>query len=386
MTVIPDLEQQLVRAAARASAAPAKPRRRIRLTLASALVVALVIAAVAAIDLGGGSGQANAATKVLEQAARNSASGLAAPLLQPGQAWFTRVIDMIASPWEPLSRGQVPPITIVPTSTAIAESRSISENWTFYNGNARGRTRQVGRPQFYGSAAERKVWLATGAHPRVTEGKSSAVIISNGFSVGTKTLSYQQVLHFPTDPTAVLNFLAKADPAGSDALDSITSLLTQVPLRPAARAAVFRALEQIPGVRYLGAARDPLGRAGVAIALDRNATERIFTINGPKNGGVVHLRSQLIFNSGTTALLAQETLMLNPPRVSGVRAPFPTSWTAYLTSRVVPQSNAPTLKQLGYHPPPTAELPPPRLFSPPVGIPGRPAATTTTTTATASTP
>jgi hypothetical protein len=386
MTVIPDLEKQLVRAAARAPAAPARPRRRGSVALASALVAAVLIAAITAIKLGGAGDQANAATKVLEQAARNSAGGLAAPVLHPGQAWFTRVIDMIASPWEPLSRGQVPPTTIVPTSTAIAESRSISENWTFYDGNGRGRARQVGRPRFYGSPGERKVWLATGAQPRVTEGNSEAVIMSNGFSIGTKTLSYQQVLHFPTDPTAVLNFLAKANPSGSDALDSITSLLTQVPLRPAARAAVFKALEQIPGVRYLGTARDPLGRTGVAIALDRNATERIFTINGPKNGGVVHLRSELIFNPATTALLAQETLMLNPPRIPGVRPPFPTSWSAYLTSRVVPQSNAPTLKQLHYHPPPTPELPPPSVISPPVGIPGRPAATTTTTRATVPTP
>jgi hypothetical protein len=381
MTVIPDLEKQLVRAAARASAAPTRPRRRWRLTLAGAMSLALVVVAVAAIDLGGGSGQSNAAAKVLDQTSRNAASGLAAPLLHPGQAWFTRELDMIASPWEPPARGQLPATTILPTSSAIAESRSLSEQWTFYDGNGRGRSRQVGEPQFYGSAAERKQWLATGAQPRVILANGYTVMISNGFSVGTKTLSYQQVLHFPTSPTAVLKFLASAEPAGSDALDSITSLLTYVPLRPAARAAAFRALEQIPGVRYLGPARDPLGRVGVAIALDRTATERIFTINGPKNGAVVHLRSELIFNPTTAALLAQETLMLNPPHIPGVRAPFPTSWSAYLTSRVVPQANAPTLKQLGYQPPPRQELPPPTVITPPVGIPGTLGATTTTTTA-----
>ncbi|MGB8880874.1 MAG: hypothetical protein WCD11_31535, partial [Solirubrobacteraceae bacterium] len=154
----------------------------------------------------------------------------------------------------------------------------------------------------------------------------------------------------------------------------------------AARAAAFRALEQIPGVRYLGAARDPVGRAGVAIALDRTATERIFTINGPATGAMVRLRSELIFNPSTSALLAQETLLLDPPPIPGVRAPFPTNWSVYLTSRVVPQSNAPTLKQLGYHPPPQRQLPPPTVISPPVGIPGTSATTTTTTTATVLTP
>jgi len=387
MTVIRDLEKQLMRAVERASAAPSRPRRRRRrLTLAGAMSVLLAaVVAVAGIDLGGGSGEANAAAKVLEQAARHAAGGLAAPLLHPGQAWFTRELDMIASPWEPATRGQIPPTTILPSTTAIAESTSLSEEWTFYDGNGRGSSRQVGHPPFYGSAAERKQWLATGGRARVI-GTGAGITISNGFTVGTKTLSYQQVLHFPTSPAAVLKFLASAEPAGSDALDSITGLLTQVPLLPAARAAVFRALEQIPGVRYLGPARDPLGRAGVAIALDRTATERIFTINGPQNGALVHLRSELIFNPSTAALLAQETLMLNPPHIPGVRAPFATTWSVYLTSRVVRQSNAPTLKQLGYHPPPRPELPPPTVITPPVGIPGTAGAAKTTTTATTLTP
>jgi hypothetical protein len=388
MTVIPDLEKQLVRAAARASATPERPRRRWRLTLASTTAVGLVVLAIAAIDLGGGSGDANAAAKVLEQTARSAASGLAAPRLHPGQAWFTREMDMIASPWQPVTPGQLPPTFVVPSSRAVVESESRSESWTFVDGDGRGRSRQVGRPRFFGSAAERALWLAKGSHSTVVQANGSSVTMSNGFTVGTKTLSYQQVLHFPTDPSAVLRFLAAAEPAGSDALDSITSLLVQVPLLPAARAAVFRALEKIPGVRYLGSTRDPLGRPGVAIAIDRSATERVFTLNGPKNTAVLHIRSELIFNPQTAGLLAQETLLLNPPHIAGVRSPFPTSWTAYLASRVVPQSSAPTLKQLGYRPPPRLPLPPPSVSSPPVGFPGAttataaPSATTTTTVAT----
>jgi hypothetical protein len=352
--------------------------------------VGLIAIAVALVGLGGGSGEANAAAKVLEQAARSAASGLTAARLHPGQAWFTSELDMIASPWEPVTAGQLPPTTVLPSSRAVAESWSRSENWTFYNGDGRGRSRQVGRPQFFGSATERARWLAAGGTPRVIQANGGSVTISNGFTVGTKTLNYQQVLHFPTDPTAVLKFLAAAEPAESDALDSITSLLTQVPLLPAARAAVFRALARVPGVRYLGAARDPLGRVGVAVAIDRTATEHIFTVSGPRTGPVVHLRSELIFDPRTAGLLAQETLLLDPPRLPGVRAPFPTSWTAYLTSRVVPQSNAPTLKQLHYRPPPRPVLPPPTLSTPPVGVPGAttttpaPSATTTTTAATPS--
>jgi hypothetical protein len=385
MTVIPDLEKQLVRAAERASATSQRPRRW-RLTLASTTAVGLVVLAIAAIDLGGGSSAANAAGKVLEQAARSAASGLAAPRLHPGQAWFTREMDMIASPWQPLTPGQLPPTFVVPSSRAVVESRSRSESWTFYDGNGRGHGRQVGRPRFFGSAAERALWQTKGSHPTVIEANGYGVTLSNGFSIGTKTLSYEQVLHFPTSPAAVLRFLAAAEPAGSDALDSVTSLLVQVPLLPAARAAVFRALEQIPGVRYLGPTHDPLGRPGVAIAIDRTATERIFTVNGPKNTAVLHIRSELIFNPQTAGLLAQETLLLNPPHIPGVRPPFLTSWSVYLTSRVAPQSSAPTLKQLGYRPPPHIPLPPPSLSTPAVGVPGSSTTTTTTNTATPPSP
>jgi hypothetical protein len=378
MTVIPDLEKQLVRAAVRASATPDRARRRWRLTLASTTLAGLVVLALAAIDLGGSSGDASAAAKVLEQAARSAASGLAAPRLHPGQAWFTRELTMIASPWEPVTPGQLPPTSVVPSSHAVAESQSRSETWTFYDGNGRSRGGHVGRARFFGSAAERARWIAAGANPRAIGANGGSVTISNGFSVGTKNLTYQQVLRFPTDPTAVLRFLVAAEPAGSDAIDSITNLLTQVPLLPAARAAVFRAIARIPGVRYLGSTRDPLGRAGVAVAIDRTATERIFTIGGPRTAAVVHVRSELIFNAQTAGLLGQETLLLNPPHIPGVRAPFATSWTAYLTSRVVPQSSAPTLKQLGYRPPPRIPLPPPTVSAPTVGFPG---AKTTTTTA-----
>lgn len=385
MTVIPDLEKQLVRAAGRVSATPDGARRRLRLTLASATAVGLVVLVVGFISLGGGSGDANAAGKVLEQAARNAASGLTAPRLHPGQAWFTKELGLIASPWEPVTSGQVPPTTVLPSSRAVTEDRFRSENWMFYDGNGRGRGGQVGRPRFFGSAADRARWIARGSHPTVIEANGGSVTVASGFSVGATSLSYQQVLDFPTDPTAVLRFLAAAEPAGSDALDSITSLLVQVPLPPAARAAVYRALAKIPGVRYLGPARDPLGRGGVAVAIDRIATERIFTIDGPKAVAFIHLRSELIFNPHTAGLLAQETLLLDPPHIPGVRAPFPTSWTAYVTSRVVPQSSAPTLKQLGYRPPPRLPLPPPTVSSPAVGFPGAQATTvtappTTTTT------
>jgi hypothetical protein len=195
-----------------------------------------------------------------------------------------------------------------------------------------------------------------------------------GFSVGNTNLTYQQVLDFPTTPSRVLRFIAASEPTGSDTLQSITSLLVALPLRPAARAAVFRALIQLPGVRYLGPARDPLGRAGVAVTFN-NSGPTIST--GVMNTAAPELREELIFDPQTAALLAQETLLLNPPHIPGLPSPLATNWTAYTSSRAVPQATTPTSTQLGLNPSHTP---------PPVRLPqGRTITTTTTTVATTTT-
>ncbi len=302
---------------------------------------------------------------MLEQAAQNAASGLAAPRLHPGQAWFTSELGMIASQWEPVTRGEGPPETaVLPTSRAVAEMRYRSDGWWFYDGDGRFRGGQVGRARFFGSAAEHARWVAEGSMPRLIAANGGGVLTSHGFTVGTRTLSYEQVLHFPTDPAAVLKFLAAAEPGVGDTFDTITNLLVQVPLRPAARAAVFSVLAKLPGVHYLGPVRDPLGRSGVAVALDRTVTGHVVAASGEEATPVTHLRSELIFNPQTAGLLAQETLLLNPPPLPGVRPPFPTDWIAYLASRVVPRSSAPTLKQLGVQPPPPQASPARRPTTP----------------------
>ena len=383
MTVIPDLERELVRAAARGSATRPRSHLRRRLSVWGAGAAAVVALVVVLVNVGGSPLQASAAARVLERAAQSAAGGLSAPVLHPGQAWFTSEVQLIAAPWEPVSHAPThslttpgiapPPIQVLPTTQAIVSSQSRGESWTFLNGDLRSRGANLGRARFFGSSAERERWIASGATPRVAIATDAGVLESNGFAVGEKTLTYRQVRDFPTSPAAVLRFLEGTVPtlpqdrvlAQSDRFANAAALLEQVPLLPAARAAVFRALAELPGVRYLGPARDPLGRHGVAIALDQSVTGYTLTPNGNQPNPVTHVRSELVFNPDTAALLAQETLLLNPPRLPGVRPPFATSWTAYLASRVVPQSSAPTLKALGLSPTRhNSGLPPPK--SPPV--------------------
>jgi hypothetical protein len=360
--------------------------RLLRVSVAGGTSVVLALMTIGAINLGGNSDEATAATKVLDRFAKQTQAGLGASKLQPGQAWFTKEIDSITSPWQPpATRGQtnsppgsVPPqINIEPNSRAIVVTRYRMRKWVLYDGDSRGGGDQIGDSQFYGSPADHVQWVADGSHAPVQISTHNAQTGNPaGFSVGSGSLTYRQVLNFPTTPSAVLKLVTGGLPGDSDApnaLTDLTNVLVQVPLLPAARAAVFRAMAQLPGVKYIGAARDPLGRSGVAFAIDSTARSDDLSNGGPRSTTDSRLRAEVIFDQRSAALLAQETFLLNPPSIARVQAPLAIRWSAYLTSRIVSGSSAPTLKQLGLPPQPTGV--------PASPLPGAPQVTRTSTTA-----
>jgi hypothetical protein len=75
------------------------------------------------------------------------------------------------------------------------------------------------------------------------------------------------------DPAALKAALFEGAVSEDPALDALYALnqgayaLTELPLRPEVRAAVFRMMADLPGVRTLGRMRDPLGRDGIGIAV-----------------------------------------------------------------------------------------------------------------------
>jgi hypothetical protein len=76
-------------------------------------------------------------------------------------------------------------------------------------------------------------------------------------------------------------------------------LVMDGPVRPEVRAAAFRMLAGLPSVKSLGKVRDPRGRTGDAIAVDRRTP-----------GGVV--RNRMIIDTATGTALANENIMLKP--------------------------------------------------------------------------
>lgn len=358
MTLIPGLEHELERAAQRLYGSKRRSRAwaRWRLPAVGVTIIALLAFAITEVDLGSQTPSATAAQRVLQQAAHVAASGLGSSRLGPGQAWYTNRITMRVSPWSPSSRAGWVSTTVTPSTRAAIEDRSGLQSWTLRNGNSRGRGRAVGHEQFLGSRAERRIWAARHDPNAVTHVIAFATTQTDGFQAVGLHLTYQQVLEFPTDPSQVLRYI-QADSAAAEFANA-TELLTQVPLLPAARAAVYRALASIPGIHYLGAVKDPLGRHGVAIAV--NTAEPIkFLARGPvttpppkpRSGS---LKSELIFDPNTSTLLARQTLLTQPTHIPGAPKPLITGWTAYQTSKTVPASQAPSAKQLHLKPAPPA--------------------------------
>jgi hypothetical protein len=106
--------------------------------------------------------------------------------------------------------------------------------------------------------------------------------------------------------------------AGGQILSDAGPLMGK-PVTPETRAAVFRAIAGLPGVRSLGAMRDPLGRQGVAIA----TTTR-------REQGTGELERLLIVDPATARLLAVEDVAQTASTSSQWARPgSPVTWTAF---------------------------------------------------------
>ncbi|MFI9590331.1 hypothetical protein [Nonomuraea sp. NPDC052265] len=88
------------------------------------------------------------------------------------------------------------------------------------------------------------------------------------FSMAGRDLTFRQIQELPADPEALRERVAAMLPAGSAGLlaDALSGLLWSKPSPPAVRAAAYRALADLPDVRYLGRRADPRGRSGEAFS------------------------------------------------------------------------------------------------------------------------
>jgi hypothetical protein len=298
MTVLPELERHLVEAAAGPSAPPRPARRRARVggwlaIAASAAVVIGVVVVFAAV--GGQAPRLTGARAQLERAAQ-IAAGTAGPTLGQGQGWYTHVVG--TSSWGSYK------------GSSETDKWIVASGQDFDRGSSQSSSpdRQSSNPPPVGLASTDPVYGVWDLH---------------------------SVRGFPADPAGVLRAvqsdLPKGAPAGSvTTLAALTAILADEPLSGASRAAAFRAIELLPGLRYLGTVRDARGRPGLAVAEQ--------TGQGPRglNGGSARHRYefQMIFDPTTATVLGSRTVVIQPPPVRGIHAGSVIVTWAYSRPRV----------------------------------------------------
>lgn len=335
MTVLPDLERQLVEAAASAASGGreasgirlrrrASLRRRVpvrRLALALSVVPVLGVAAVILSTRGEnhvgttGSG-APPAVAALRRAAGAAATGTSAPVLKAGQAWHTTAVVSLSMQRTSVEASQ----------TGLRRMTVVEDKWIGADGmeGLHGRTGTrgagfsgVGSPLSGPGFGEWDPVVPPGGHGRVQA--------------------------FPSDPAAVpaylrrlsageFQYLERRGPAKDTdhspftQLAQLTSLLADWPLRPAGRAVAFEAIAQLPGLRYLGPERDAFDRPGVAVAEDGIGIPAFRLPAGSRERQ--DFRFTLIFSPQTGRVLAARTTLLSRLPIGGAQPGKPMfGWT-----------------------------------------------------------
>lgn len=171
------------------------------------------------------------------------------------------------------------------------------------------------------------------AAPGKTRTSSSAPVGGQEVFWLGRNVTVKEVLALPTDPSRLkASLLRWYDGHGTETPDvpmardtwlfQVTAgLITDMPVRPAVRAAAFRMLAGLQGVRSLGAVKDPEGRPGVAVA-------------SVEHTPIGDQERRLVLDQKRGAALSSQIILLKPK--PGVRATWrpgsPITTTTYLTS------------------------------------------------------
>jgi hypothetical protein len=190
-------------------------------------------------------------------------------------------------------------LEVGPASRPYAILRKVSEErWLPTGQQAAGAVaaRMLGaRPV---GAADEAAWKADGSPRQWRQG--DVVITMAGGPRGVKTapagaaglwlagapVTMKQLAALPSDPAALRKWLlARLDTAAEGPADYLLfvagqALVTELPVRPAVRAATYRMLADLPGVRLFGAVLDQHGRAGTAVGYLRNGSETRLIVDG----------------------------------------------------------------------------------------------------------
>jgi hypothetical protein len=176
-----------------------------------------------------------------------------------------------------------------------------------------------------------------------------AVLVPLNLDFGPRQLSFDDLSGLPTDPAVLAGVIREraergfyrgsfqvftqnwVPPYGSIAVDmplshamffTIENMLSQQSAPPAVRAALYKVAAGIPGLELLGPVHDRAGRPGVAVAMTSAYTG-------------LRQRHVLILDERTSALLAQETVLLDAAKWMDAKPPLVVGYATFLEAAIV---------------------------------------------------
>ncbi|SNS19909.1 CU044_5270 family protein [Actinomadura mexicana] len=318
-----------------------RSRRRVRIQLvsvaATAAVAAGAIAAVVSTGDGDPAGDPGVESTVplkgnaLLVAATNA---LKAPT---GRYWHTRTV-----------MGDIYAVGKSAANHYKVDSRQGNETW--FGPDGRGRGSHIEFTDVPITAQDKQRWVAAGSPKMVPvpdpEGTGQTVFLDMASGEGTPNwmpfdddfdgMTMKQLTELPTEPKALEEALlalkghwhaVSTDGERSETIrdlrgkervralsDVAGDLLSTAPAPPKVRAAVFRMLAGLPGVKPEGRTTDPLGRTGTVVSLPLTTTAPLGLFTAPKQLGTY--RRQFVVDPANGSLLAIRDLVARPPHGS----------------------------------------------------------------------
>jgi hypothetical protein len=247
-------------------------RRRSILMPAVGLAIAAAATVVALVGVGDEPGIDAGAAAVLRDAAAKAKAQKPRHPLGHGRVLYVKSVDAYLNTWA--DRGVF--------SVLVPHVREI---WHGPEGGLL--VTSTGEPEFL-SARDRQRWIAAG-RPNLREG-----------GVGRTALGRQDTSDLPTDVDALFSRLedeARGHSKGThrQMFTRLGDYLRETNISPRQRAALYEVAARIPGVELVGRVRDPVGRSGVAVAMEH-----------PSDG----MRETLVIDPESGVLLAEEDVTL----------------------------------------------------------------------------
>jgi hypothetical protein len=270
-------------------------RRRVVMP-AAGLAIAAAAAVVALVGVGDEARIDAGAAAVLREAAAKANEQKPLPPLGHGRVLYVKSVDAYLNTWADTASFSV----LVP---------HVRETWHGPEGGLL--VTSTGEPEFL-SARDRQRWIAAG-RPNLREG-----------GVGRTALERQATSDLPTDVDALFSRLedeARGHSEGTDRqmFTRLGDHLRETNISPRQRAALYEVAARIPGVELIGRVRDPVGRSGVAVAMEH-----------PSDG----TRETLVIDRASGVLLAEERVTLRE-NVYGYPAGTLIGHSTYLVTRMV---------------------------------------------------